>query len=142
MNSNQPQENKHIAPVLPPVFNRYPYSDADAECNRILAWYETHLILTVEDCIYELKIAYPDKRIASLRKKGHKILTKREEVHTTCGHLKTTTVYILHRKLKPMCNSFPDLKILIERLPGFETLDIDSMTMDEQVRLYFLLNRL
>lgn len=142
MNSHKPQVIKPVtASSSRPVFNRYPYSDVESELKRILAWFETNLVLTTEDCVYELKIANPQKRIRALCQMGHVISTQRHYVKTICGRSKKTTVYFLHRKLASE-QYMLTLKGLIARVPGFEDIDVDAMDKKEAFTLYFLLRKL
>jgi Helix-turn-helix domain len=143
MNSNAPKKNKLTAASLSrPVFNRYPDSDVESECKRILAWFATHLILTTEDGIYELKIAHLNERIRTLRERGHVIDRTRAFFYTRSGGSKKTTVYFLRRELKPDINDDLELKCLLERVPGFETTDIDQMKMREKFILGCFLKKL
>jgi hypothetical protein len=133
MNSNIPKD---------PVFHRYPYSDGKSECESILAWFDTHLILTTDDGVHALKIAQLSDRIRTLREKGYPIDRARGPVGTADGKHKVTTIYFLRRKLYPGSNSVAELSLLIDRVPGFEKTDIDHLPGYEQSILHDFLRKL
>lgn len=142
MNSNKPQENKPTAAALPVVFNRYPYSDVESECKRILDWFDHELFLTTEDGLHKLKIAHLNERIHSLRKKGYAIHYKRDYVETSDGQFKDTAIYFLHRRLQAGNNVELGVRYLISRIPGFEKTDIGRMSLHEKYVLYHFLRKL
>lgn len=115
--------------------HRYPASDVDAECKRIIDWFADHLFLTTEECAYELKIVNPNQRIRALRQKGHSIQKARVRFYTSTGTYTTTTVYFLNRKLKAETHVMAEVKRFVSRLPGFEKTDVDGMPWEEQALL-------
>lgn len=140
MITNIKQKDEAVAIFPPrPMFRRYLYSDRDSECNSILEWFVTHLILTTEDAVYALKVARLEERIATLRRRGYQICSLNTYVKTVNGRKKKTTIFFLRAASKHR-TAIASQRYLIERAPSFEDIDTDHMDQHERTILLIVLH--
>ena len=77
------------------VYGSYPLSNPEQDCEKILAWFNDHFVLSNEEAVHELKIGNLSKHIPELQKHGYEIyslLITSEITPTYC-----TMMYVLHR---------------------------------------------
>jgi hypothetical protein len=126
------------------AYGDYPFSNPKQDCEKILAWFNDHFALSVEQAVYELQIGNLSKRISELRQRGYVIHSQRYLAEVIDGNEYHSIVYALHRDMlivRKMPNPYRETKAWIEEvnflLRGRALLDLNSdATNRGDIRLF------